>query len=155
MLVNQKSNLAYKMEATAQPYAIPQRRPRQDIPLPKPRERQRVEHSRQRSAIRAQEKNKRAYRGVLVFMVLALFALFSIVVWRYALINTRNNQINDLRAQISQELDVQDRLQMQLTSAQNLENIKQRAAELGLDFPDEDQVYYYPSSGSKVEEGGN
>lgn len=156
MLVNQKSSLAYKMEAAAQPYAIPQRRPHKEMPVPRRQERPGEDvRQKQRSAAKAQAQPKRAYKAALVFMVLTLFALFSIVVWRYALINTRNTQINELKAQISEELDLTDRLKMELTSAQNLETIKQKAAELGLDFPDESQIYYYSATGSALEEGGN
>ena len=132
MIVNSRDNLAYDYTKLEPPVA---RKPKA---LPARKEEERPKRAQARKP-----KYSRKQKVAIVMMTLVVVSTFAMVIWRYASINLQNAAVNDLKTELAEQQNINDRLQIQLVSAQNLESIKERAYALGMDFPEESQLYYF------------
>ena len=148
MIVNNKNNLAYDYRAEAVPLpSVPRKAPQPQLPQEEPK---------QKEAPKKRPKVRRRQKIAMVSLMLVAFVVFSAVIWRFTMITQSNQQVLALQEELSEKLNQQERLEMQLTAAQNLETIREKAQNsLGMDFPREDQIYFYEAGSASSDAAGD
>ena len=102
------------------------------------------EPSRKKQPTAAPVPKQSALNKVLTIgMVMLCFATASFAVFRYTLISDKHDRILELEEELEKEYARQDNLKVELAGSEDLGNIEFTAtAELGMQYPEEDQVQY-------------
>ena len=151
MRTNDKSNLAYDYGYLyGQTAALPKR----NRELEEERRQKRVEELRRRRAQdlakkrkELQKKQQLKLKSISILLAVAVSVLFGGIIYRYASISETNSQINKLKTQLATETNKVSELNMEYTMAQNLDTIRDKAKQLGMDFPNSDQIVYFDLNG--------
>lgn len=91
--------------------------------------------------IKPQPKQKTGLFSTL-FIIFCLFGIFSFVIARYAIICSTGNKINDIKTQMHALQQKSDELKADIAVNLDLNNIQNRAKELKMGFPTENQIVY-------------
>ncbi|MGI6176638.1 MAG: hypothetical protein ACOYJC_10885 [Christensenellales bacterium] len=143
MIVNKNSNLAYRYDYSAEPAYVPDYYPPRKQPparsAPKP-----VPQTRQPVKARAQAQGlKRSQKFMVVLMAFITAAVFMGIIWRYSVIHDENLMVGDIKETITEQADRNEKLKMELANQKNLQTVSEKAKELGMKFPNGEQIVYY------------
>jgi len=77
-----------------------------------------------------------------IIKVMIGFSVVALLLSRYAFIAHSQYEISNLEEEIKKELAIQEKLSVELSFAENLSNIRERAEAMGLGFPKPEQRVY-------------
>ena len=97
-------------------------------------------------------KAERSYKGKVVAELLLIFVLMLAVIGITAYNSKIQYDINKLNNQISETQKEIQNLQVQIKTAANITNLESRALELGLVYPNYDQIVYLESQEANIED---
>lgn len=152
MIVNSRDNLAYDYRGSAQPQHLrplkPLKKPKVTPPA-KPPEQQRKKAKKAKPALKKNQKT------AMILMTLITVAVFALVITRFAGISKLNNDITSIKQQLTEQQNLESRLRLELIANQSLDVIRNKASQaLGMDFPDDEQIYYYNADGNNIASSG-
>jgi len=87
-------------------------------------------------------KHQTLNKTVTIGLVLVCFMAACFIVYRYDLIANNHRSILELEKQLEQEITQRENLEVELSCRKNLDSIEFMAAEMGMKYPDEDQIRY-------------
>jgi cell division protein FtsL len=145
VIVNKNSNLAYRYDYSAEPayvpdYYPPRKKPARPAPQPVPQTPPRAKAKAQAQGLR------RSQKFVVVLMAFITAAVFIGVIWRYSVIHDQNLMMGDIKENITEQSDRNEKLKMELANQKNLQTVSEKAKELGMKFPNGEQIIYYGAS---------
>ena len=97
-------------------------------------------------------KAERSYKGKVVAEVLLIFVLMLAVIGITAYNSKIQYDINKMNNQIAETQKEIQNLQVQIKTAANITNLESRALELGLVYPNYDQIVYLESQEANIED---
>ena len=97
-------------------------------------------------------KAERSYKGKVVAELLLIFVLMLAVIGITAYNSKIQYDINKMNNQISETQKEIQNLQVQIKTAANITNLESRALELGLIYPNYDQIVYLESQEAGIED---
>ena len=96
-------------------------------------------------------KAERSYKGKVVAELLLIFVLMLAVIGITAYNSKIQYDINKMNNQIAETQKEIQNLQVQIKTAANITNLESRALELGLVYPNYDQIVYLESQEAYIE----
>lgn len=97
-------------------------------------------------------KAERSYKGKVVAELLLIFVLMLAVIGITAYNSKIQYDINKMNNQIGETQKEIQNLQVQIKTAANITNLESRALELGLVYPNYDQIVYLESQEANIED---
>ena len=97
-------------------------------------------------------KAERSYKGKVVAELLLIFVLMLAVIGITAYNSKIQYDINKMNNQIAETQKETQNLQVQIKTAANITNLESRALELGLVYPNYDQIVYLESQEANIED---
>ncbi|MBO5516549.1 MAG: hypothetical protein J6A42_00470 [Firmicutes bacterium] len=97
-------------------------------------------------------KAERSYKGKVVAELLVIFVLMLAVIGITAYNSKIQYDINKMNNQIAETQKEIQNLQVQIKTAANITNLESRALELGLIYPNYDQIVYLESQEADIED---
>ncbi|MBQ1418032.1 MAG: hypothetical protein IJR83_06055 [Clostridia bacterium] len=97
-------------------------------------------------------KAERSYKGKVVAELLLIFVLMLAVIGITAYNSKIQYDINKMNNQIAETQKEIQNLQVQIKTAANITNLESRALELGLVYPNYDQIVYLESQEANIED---
>lgn len=97
-------------------------------------------------------KAERSYKGKVVAELLLIFVLMLAVIGITAYNSKIQYDINKMNNQIAETQKEIQNLQVQIKTATNITNLESRALELGLVYPNYDQIVYLESQEANIED---
>ncbi|MBQ2147951.1 MAG: hypothetical protein II427_03405 [Firmicutes bacterium] len=97
-------------------------------------------------------KAERSYKGKVVAELLVIFVLMLAVIGITAYNSKIQYDINKMNNQIAETQKEIQNLQVQIKTAANITNLESRALELGLVYPNYDQIVYLESQEANIED---
>ena len=97
-------------------------------------------------------KAERSYKGKVVAELLLIFVLMLAVIGITAYNSKIQYDINKMNNQIAETQKEIQNLQVQIKTAANITNLESRALELGLVYPNYDQLVYLESQEANIED---
>jgi len=89
-----------------------------------------------------EKRNRKITRATLIAMLLAACAVFLLFVGIKAQTSKLKYDINQLNKEIAETQKDITKLEVQIKSASNISNIEVKALEMGMIYPDVDQIIY-------------
>lgn len=97
-------------------------------------------------------KAERSYKGKVIAELLVIFVLMLAVIGITAYNSKIQYDINKMNNQIAETQKEIQNLQVQIKTAANITNLESRALELGLVYPNYDQIVYLESQEADIED---
>ena len=97
-------------------------------------------------------KAERSYKGKVVAELLLIFVLMLAVIGITAYNSKIQYDINKMNNQIAETQKEIQNLQVQIKTAANITNLESRALELGLVYPNYDQIVYLESQEANIDD---
>ena len=97
-------------------------------------------------------KAERSYKGKVVAELLLIFVLMLAVIGITAYNSKIQYDINKMNNKIAETQKEIQNLQVQIKTAANITNLESRALELGLVYPNYDQIVYLESQEADIED---
>ncbi len=97
------------------------------------------------------EQRKRV-SGTIVVLMLGVFAMFIAVISGYSSISANNLDNLELQENIDNMKTEIEMLEMYIIAKEDISHIEQRAGELGMDFPEPEQIVDLPASAVQLPE---
>ena len=97
-------------------------------------------------------KAERSYKGKVVAELLLIFVLMLAVIGITAYNSKIQYDINKMNNQIAETQKEIQNLQVQIKTAANITNLESRALQLGLVYPNYDQIVYLESQEANIED---
>ncbi|MBQ4506116.1 MAG: hypothetical protein II971_02565 [Firmicutes bacterium] len=91
-------------------------------------------------------------RARIIAVIVAVFMVFLLIIGVNAYTAKLQYEINSLSRQIQESERQIQNLEVRIKSATNITNLESRALELGLIYPDFDQIVYYDQGDADIEE---
>ena len=91
-------------------------------------------------------------RAKVIAIIVAVFMVFTLIIGVNAYTAKLQYEINSLSRQIQESERQIQNLEVRIKSATNITNLESRAFELGLIYPDFDQIVYYEQGEADIEE---
>ena len=91
-------------------------------------------------------------RARIIAVIVAVFMVFLLIIGVNAYTAKLQYEINNLSRQIQESERQIQNLEVRIKSATNITNLESRALELGLIYPDFDQIVYYDQGDADIEE---
>lgn len=91
-------------------------------------------------------------RARIIAVIIAVFLVFLLIIGVNAYTAKLQYEINSLSRQIQESERQIQNLEVRIKSATNITNLESRAFELGLIYPDFDQIVYYDQGDADIEE---
>ncbi len=97
-------------------------------------------------------EQRKSVSGMFVLMLLGMFIMFIFVISGYSSISANNLDNIELQENIDTMRSEIEMLGMHISEKEDIVQIQERAGELGMDFPDADQIVDLPASPIEVPE---
>ena len=91
-------------------------------------------------------------RARIIAVIVAVFMVFLLIIGVNAYTAKLQYEINNLSRQIQESERQIQNLEVRIKSATNITNLESRALELGLIYPDFDQIVFYDQGDADIEE---
>jgi cell division protein FtsL len=105
--------------------------------------RQPIKKIKQQPIAAVQPKPKRKGLVSTLFILISMFAIFSFVISRYAIICSAGNDISDIKTQMSEMQKKADELKVEITEKMDMGTVQEIAKDkLKMDFPTSEQIVY-------------